>query len=181
MNLRFRVPGVGFYLCVIPSAALALRLVWEQTALSWERGPQMVGFSLMHSGLGLLLFAVLAVAVVWAITVLLMNLFGKGEINGTHLLGALVVLVAAGVVSVPYGKWVQLFSSKISQGPHASEFLVHMAAIGDKRAVEALLQQGVPINTSNRSGIRAIEAAENTKQTEMREFLVSKGATSKRF
>jgi hypothetical protein len=38
---------------------LAARLVWEQTVWSWDRGPQRVGFSLMHSGLGVLLILAL--------------------------------------------------------------------------------------------------------------------------
>ena len=38
---------VGLYLC--PAAApLVLRLLWEMAALTWQRGPQMVGFTLLH-------------------------------------------------------------------------------------------------------------------------------------
>lgn len=178
MSIPFRLPGLGFYLCVLPSAALAGRLVWEQTLLSWERGPQMVGFSLVHSGLGLLLFAALAIAVVWAVAVLLMAVFGKGRRNATHLVGALVVFVAAGIVSVPYGRWVQWSAARIAHGPHAAEFLVYMAAIGDERAVGALLDRGVPVDAANAGGLRAIDAATNTKKVEMQDYLRSRGAAA---
>jgi hypothetical protein len=29
---------------------LVLRIVWEETLLTWRQGPQMVGFSLAHTG-----------------------------------------------------------------------------------------------------------------------------------
>ena len=37
------------------AAMLSARLIWEQTVWTWERGPQMVGFSLAH-GPGAILF-----------------------------------------------------------------------------------------------------------------------------
>src|SRR5262245_11485814 len=43
------------WLGVPGTLALAARLVWEQTLLTWDYGPQMVGFSLAHGYGGLLL------------------------------------------------------------------------------------------------------------------------------
>ena len=38
-----------WWLCVSPLAILfAVRLMWEKTVWTWSRGPQMIGFSLMH-------------------------------------------------------------------------------------------------------------------------------------
>jgi hypothetical protein len=38
-----------WWLCVSPFAILfAGRVLWEKTVWTWARGPQMVGFSLMH-------------------------------------------------------------------------------------------------------------------------------------
>ena len=37
------------WLCFAPAAMLfAARIAWEKTILTWERGPQMVGFSMIH-------------------------------------------------------------------------------------------------------------------------------------
>src|SRR5262245_6235141 len=44
---------------------LATRLVWEQTVWTWKRGEQMVGFSLMHSGVGALLVLAVIASTVW--------------------------------------------------------------------------------------------------------------------
>ena len=39
----------AWWLCASPLAiVLAVRLLWEKTIWTWSRGPQMVGFSLMH-------------------------------------------------------------------------------------------------------------------------------------
>src|SRR5579862_1970345 len=67
MNRRLDgMPWVGL-LCVLFSAILAARLIWEQTALSVQRGPQMVGFSLIHSGIGALLFLGPLAGIAWAV------------------------------------------------------------------------------------------------------------------
>jgi hypothetical protein len=39
----------AWWLCVSPFAILlACRILWEKTVWTWRRGPQVVGFSLMH-------------------------------------------------------------------------------------------------------------------------------------
>ena len=39
----------AWWLCVSPFAMLfACRIIWEKTLWTWSRGPQMIGFSLMH-------------------------------------------------------------------------------------------------------------------------------------
>jgi hypothetical protein len=50
------VPVLILGICaILGSAMLAGRLIWEMTLLTWERGPQMIGFTLAH-GAGVLLF-----------------------------------------------------------------------------------------------------------------------------
>src|SRR5579859_4984185 len=50
----FRLAGCA---AIFATGAFAARAAWEQTVWSWERGPQMVGFSLAHGGGFVLLFA----------------------------------------------------------------------------------------------------------------------------
>src|SRR5438876_5175713 len=47
---------------LIGTALLAGRLIWEQTVWTWERGPQMVGFSLAHGSSAVLLLAAFLLA-----------------------------------------------------------------------------------------------------------------------
>jgi hypothetical protein len=172
-------PSRGFYWALIPPALLALDMVYENTALSWSHGPQMIGFTLVHT-VGIILFPLILASLIWCAMTVLVPLFTKTW-NVGNIAGAAMIAGLLGVASLSYGFWVKLFAERISKGPHAVEFLVHMAAIGERGAVEALLAQGVPINASDRGGIRAIEAATTAKQEEMRLFLESKGGTDKRF
>lgn len=40
--------GWSWWLVYLPFAALEIRLLWEETWLTWTRGEQMIGFSLAH-------------------------------------------------------------------------------------------------------------------------------------
>jgi hypothetical protein len=180
MRKRFSIFAIGCAIAVVPVALLSWRLIWEQTSLSWERGPQMVGFSLMHSGLGIILVLALYAALLWAGVTLVFALASPKHRRALNFAAAALVVLVAVPALAPYGLWVRLFASKIAGSPHASEFLVHMAALGDITAVRALLDAGVPINGSNKSGLRAIEAATNAKQRAMREYLLTRGGNDKR-
>lgn len=179
MSLRFGKPSVGFYLTVVPTVLLAWRLVWEQTALSWDRGPQMVGFSLMHSGFGILLMLAFYAGLAWAAVTFAIAVFSRARRNLTNVAGAFVVAIAAVIISLPYGLWVQLFAPQIAHGPHSSKFLVYMAGTGRIPAVRALLDEGVPVSASDSNGLRAIDAAKNAHHQEMVVFLIERGATAK--
>lgn len=176
--MRTYLPSIGFWFAAVPSFLLAGRAVWEQTVLSWERGPQMVGFSLMHSGLGVVLAFACYGAMGWVLLTLVLAVSSTRRHVPT-VVGAVVVGAALALVFLPYGTWVRVFAGRIAGGPHAAEFLVHMAALGELSAVRALLDQGVPVNASGHAGIRPIVAAENANQPAMREYLVSRGARHK--
>lgn len=179
MMLDRGAPSLGFYLAVAPPALLSARLGWENTALSWERGPQMIGWSLMHT-VGIVLLPAVLFSLLWALSAVVVPLF-NGKWRLANLLGALSIVAMVAVASIPYGFWVKVFASRIAAGPHAIEFLVHMSALGELSAVKALLDHGVPINESDRQGVRAIEAAANAKQAEVQAFLEARGGTDKRF
>lgn len=172
-------PSFGFYLAVVPPALLCARLVWENTALSWEHGPQMVGWSLIHT-VGIVLLPAVVLSLVWALSTVVTPLF-SGEWRLANLVGALSIVTMVALAGIPYGFWVKVFASRIAAGPHAVEFLVHMSALGELSAVKALLDHGVPINESNRQGLRAVEAAENARQAEVRALLEARGGSHKRF
>lgn len=178
MSIRLK-PSAGFYLAVIPPAFLAIDLIYEQTVLSWERGPQMVGFTLLHTA-GIVLLPLILASLLWCATTLLLPLFTR-RWNLGNIAGAVSIAGLLGVTMLPYGFWVTLFADRIAKGPHAAEFLVDMAASGEVRSVRALVAQGVPVNASNRAGLRAIEAAANAQQEEARLLLETLGGSAKRF
>lgn len=162
------------YAIVAASGVLAVRLVWEQTALSWARGPQMVGFSLMHGGLGILLLLALYAGLLWAGAVLIAFVVTR-SLGNKVIVGLLITYgLAWTAVATPYGFWQRLFIEKFSP-THATDFFTYAAATGDLKTVEAFLKHGVDINTQGRDGT-ALHGAAVEGELEVMEFLIAHGA-----
>jgi hypothetical protein len=136
----------------------------------------MVGFSLMHGGLGPVLVLALMSGLVWLGLMVIFAVIRRTL--GGHLALSLVVAygVAWGLVSISYGFWQRLFVEKLVNGPRAADFVQYAAATGDLRTVEAFLDRGVPVDARNRSGATALHAAAVGGQLAVAEVLVVKGA-----
>jgi hypothetical protein len=134
------------------SAALAGRLVWEETALTWESGPQMLGFSLAHGGGAILFFFPLLLAP-WVVVVALLTLRNLARRRATAkqvwVMLALAVTTLA-VMALPYGFWQRLFINRLISGSHAGEFFCYAAAAGDLGTVKALVSHGVSVESASR-------------------------------
>jgi hypothetical protein len=153
---------------------LAVRLVWEQTVWSWERGPQLVGFSLMHSGLGVLLVLVLYGGLLW-LGIVLITAVAKRSFGGKLSLAlVLAYALAWAVILIPYGFWQRTFIDKYSS-TQATAFFTYAAATGDLRTVKAFLERGVDVNAQGRNG-SALHGAAVEGELEVIEFLIAHGA-----
>ncbi len=163
---------------IMVNAALAARLVWEQTALTWRDGPQMVGFALVHG----LWFPLVRSPVLIVVT----GIWGMAELAGAVLrrrrpssgviasLAACVIIGA--VIFTPYGFWQRVFVQRLAEGPYVGEFVTEAAALGDRRTVAAFLAHGAPIDVTGRSGT-ALHAAAVGNQPDMIEYLLALGAS----
>jgi len=173
--------GIGL-LAMPGSAALAARLIWEQTVWSWERGPQMVGFSLMHGALGWftapMLFSppILALWLVVTVAYVLWRLAKKRPLSRISLLAIGLSVALIGTLLLPYGFWQRLFVGRLAGGLHAAEFVSYAAAVGDLGTVTAFLAHGTPIDVRNHSGQTALHAAAVEGQTAVIKHLVASGA-----
>lgn len=154
--------------------ALAIRLVWEQTVLSWDHGPQMVGFSLMHSGLGILLISALYGGLLWLAIVLCTAALTRSLGGRLGVLLLLAYALAWGAISMPYGFWQRMFIDKYSP-IQATEFFTYAAAKGDLRTVQAFLDRGVDVNVQSRNGT-ALHGAAVQGELKIIEFLIAHGA-----
>ncbi len=175
--MRRTFPAVLVYIgvpIVIAAWLLAVRLIWEQTVWSWNSGPQMVGFSLMHSGLGALLILAQLGGLLWAAAMLIAaavcRTFG-GRLAVLLLVG---YAVAWALAATPYGFWQRLFIERFTPS-HAVDFLTFAAATGDLRTVRAFLDRGVDVNAQSRSGT-ALHGAVVQGELEVIEFLIARGA-----
>lgn len=158
------------------SALLAVRLVWEQTVWTWEQGPQMVGFSLVHQGWGIPLLLAFWAGWAWLAAVAIFALIRRSL--GCWFGASVTVLyvVALAVVLTPYGVWQRVFVEKLAQTPRAPEFVQYAAALGDLATVKAFLNQGLSVDVRDRRGATPLHAAAVGGQLAVAEYLVSKGA-----
>ena len=162
-------------ICVLFSAVLAARLVWEQTALTIREGPQMVGFSLMHTVPPLILapFA----AALWALIVLAKSLHSRSW-PGRFRLGLLGLYAAAVVfMSVPYGYWQRLNVRTLAHGAHVGDFVCSAAATGDLATVKSFLAEGVPVDVrAEDDGSTPLDVAARAGETAVMEYFLARGA-----
>jgi hypothetical protein len=158
---------------------LVCRIVWEETLLTWREGPQMIGFSLMHTGPWLLLFLSVALALAWLLAVFVRSIVKRVR-RQTIPTSRWVTLALGGallaLLVVPYGLWQRVGVRWIARGPNAPEFLTHAAATGDLAMVEALLRQGVDVNVRDSDGSTALHGAAVEGRTNIIAYLITQGA-----
>jgi hypothetical protein len=165
---------------VVMSTPLVLRLVYEQTSLTWREGWQMIGFSIAHvhpellilGGLGLLGLHVFIIA--WFVVSVLARLRGSHASVQNMPLAAISAAVLL-LVYVPYAAWVTLLVRTVGPGQHGDSLLSFAAAEHHVILARTLLRRGVAID-STYSGYTALNAACVGKDLEMARFLVSTGA-----
>lgn len=163
-------PGVGY---------LAIRLVYEQTILTWRHGPQMVGFALAHSGLILPLLLSVLVLLLWSGAVLVRSFWvlSRGKsVPPLRWVGLVTAVAFMLVLVVPYGTWQRLSAGRLATGPHAMEFFTHAAATGDLTLVERFLHHGIDVNAQNADGSTALYGAAVEGQVQVIEYLLERGA-----
>jgi Ankyrin repeats (3 copies) len=163
---------------IVVTALLCWRTVWEETVLSLERGPQMIGFALAHGPFALLLLAPMAlmVWVVVAIIVLAISLWRRRSLSKILWASLAAGLLGLGVLMLPETFWQCIFIQSFVKSPYAASFMSEAAAQGQTRTVKAYLAHGVPINARDSDGSTAANAAAVGGSVEVLELLRSRGA-----
>jgi Ankyrin repeats (many copies) len=146
---------------------------------TWERGPQMVGFSLAHGSYAVLLLApfLLALWAAVALVLIVVTLIKKRRGDPPTFVAFGFALSLFGLLCVPSGIWQRLCIQKMSSSPRAADLLIYAAYDKDFRTVKAMLSHGVPITASDRYKWRtALHAAAIAGDLRTVRFLVSNGA-----
>jgi hypothetical protein len=173
------VPVLILGICVmLGSALLAGRLIWEMTLLTWERGPQMIGFSLAH-GAGALLFFAPVCLLLWILaclcTAIAWKIRKKNVQRETWIaLGAAALVLM--ILLIPSNFWDRIFIGKLTSSSHSAEFLIRAAGSGEQGIVKALLERGISPNATDRQGNTALHSAAAMGRTEIVVLLMDKGA-----
>ena len=157
---------------------LAGRMVWEETSLTLQEGPQMLGFSLAH-GAGAILFLAPILLSLWilvALIVLVVCLLRKRKIPGSYWLTLGGALAVIGILSIPpvFFQWSLIGS--FAKSPHAGDLMVYDAREGDLRTVRGFLEHGVPLTATDYEGSTAVFAAAAGGSLPVIEMLAAKGA-----
>jgi general stress protein CsbA len=160
------------------TGVLAVRMVWEETSLTIQEGPQMVGFSLAHGPGVVLLFAPITL-VIWiatAIVVLLIGLLRKKKLSRWYWLSLGSAIAVIGILSIPAVFWQWLMIGSFAKSPHAADLMVYDAAEGDVLTVRGYLAHGVPLTATNYEGSTATFGAAAGGSLAVIEMLTSRGA-----
>lgn len=170
---------LGTIIC-IGSATLAGRLIWEQTVWTWERGPQMVGFSLSHGSAGILLLTPFLL-VIWtaaAVVLTVRSLIRKNRIATQRWAGLGLVLSLFILLGLPVGFWQRVFIGRMAASARAGDLLLYAAYRGDLGTVEGLVSHGVPVDATDHAYWRtAMHGAAAKGDLPILRYLVSKGAS----
>jgi len=161
-------------------APLSLRLMYEQTVLTWRDGWQMVGFSLAHVIPGLLIIGIVGAICAHVYLVVLLVLTALNRLRGRPLLHPNLLLVfglvaMTGVLYVPYAGWITLLVTIRGPGQHGNSYLNFAAAEHHLHLVKTLVDSGVPVDAPY-DGDTALNAACVVKDVQIARYLLSKGA-----
>lgn len=161
---------------------LASRLVYEQTVLTWQEGPQTVGFTMIHAFPELLILGLLGdlCILVWLLGFLVIaarrGIKKRPQATWSAWMQFVLLAVVLGAQPVSYGAWQRVTFQLAGPGPKAVDQMVSAAAVGDRATVEALLRKGIPISAREGSGLTALDGACNGHQLEIARYLISRGA-----
>lgn len=162
------------------TALLALRLVYEQTVMTWRDGEQMVGFALAHAYILFYLPMLLSLVVAHFALACTISVTFARWLRGlpTPKWKWLVVgALAASVVSVyvPYDIWMTTTIRIAGPGSHGSSFMMMAAADNKLPLARALVANGVSPNAMG-GGSSALDVACSSRNLDIARFLLQQGA-----
>jgi hypothetical protein len=160
---------------VAAATLLAFDLVYEQTFLTWERGPQMIGFSLMHSGVGALLILVVYAGLLWVAAVVVYAVLSR-SFGGTLTLVLLACYGLAWVImSIPYHWWQLQMVERLGPWPNGAKAL-HYADPAGVKLIKALIQKGYDVNYADEYNYTTLHASVVWGNPEIVALLLEHGA-----
>jgi hypothetical protein len=172
--------GLLVLACLPGTAVFALRLIYEQTVMTWRDGEQMVGFALAHAYILFFLPMILsfalahfALACVGAVTLARwLRRLPTPKWNWVAVVG---LAVCAGLVYLPYDFWMITTIRVAGPGIHGKNFLMRAAADGKMPLARILIAKGVSPNTSV-GGSTALDVACSTRNLDVAKLLLQQGA-----
>jgi hypothetical protein len=178
-----RTANITGRICLVPSAAFAMEVIYEQTLLTQAKGPQMIGFSLAHEHIGFLLLGAAGILGTWAWLFgfisrsIFLRIKGKYRASKGEWTQFLIATLIVAAFCVPYEVWQFTSISLLGPGAKPADLLC-AAAIEDHRyLIDKILEAHVNIDAPNSYGRTALESACVTGQKQIADYLVLRGAS----
>ena len=179
---RTSFPAFGSLVFVLALVAIG-EDVYEETVLTWQRGPQMVGYSIAHLHPFLLMIG--------SASILLLHLWLAWFVFRSALRSwrrqkwkdrqrtvlAVVSAVLLGFLYIPYPWWTSFTLWVAGPGPRAQDQLASAALQERQGLVDMLLSRGVLIDGKDQHGDTALEAACSNYHKSMADLLAKRGAS----
>ena len=101
---------VWWWIAIICATPLYLRLLWEQTLLTWKHGLQMVGWTIVHNHTVFFLFGIIGYLLVftWIPSTGIYILIKRKRLTKSIIFYFAIPLIAIVLGLVPYGFWASL-------------------------------------------------------------------------
>jgi hypothetical protein len=162
----------------LATAALCCRILWEENSLTFQDGPQMIGFSLAHGYFAMLFFAPLLSAL-WAfatLITLIVSAIRKRQASKWLASMFLATSFILGLLMLPPVFWQWLFIGHFAKSSQAAELMTYATGEGDLRTVRGYLSHGVPIESKNYEGATSLFQAAAVGNMQLLDLLASNGA-----
>ncbi len=173
-SIGWRLAGYSF---LTVAAIFVLRIVYEETVLTWVNGPQIVGFAIFHGAMPLYLVAFfigVGGGFLWLLASLVLLIRRKFRIPLLDWVPIVLLLALAGLLSISQGTWVELMLRIAGRSTYEYAFMVNAAAEGNQRLVKYILDKGYDLEGSGDDS--PLLAAAVAGRTEMVRLLISRGA-----
>lgn len=170
------------WISLLGTSPLSLRLVYEQTVLTWHYGRQMVGLGLAHASPGPQIVIIGMLSAVCAhlfFIALLVMIVGRRirsrPVPRPNFVLILTPAIITGLLYVPYAAWMVLLVKVAGPGQNGNSFLSFAAAGHHPYLVKTLIDRGVPVDAQY-DGSTALNRACGQKDLRVARYLQSRGA-----
>jgi uncharacterized protein len=158
-------------------AIYSLRMLYEKFYLTWLYGPQMLGFSFIHTWGIVALYALLSTLIIhaWLVLCAILLIFTKATQKRSLTICFALGLLAIAFLYTP-AEWIQP-GTQLILGPPKRIVEVCMAAdAGDLALLESLIAQGAEVNGRCGPDDTPLTVASTKGHTRVVKFLLEHGA-----
>ncbi|MGC4056344.1 MAG: ankyrin repeat domain-containing protein [Paludibaculum sp.] len=166
---------------LLASSPFLARLFYEEVVLTYEQGPQMLGFSMMHIMPYAIIFGFLSLIAlhIWiliALAEIVCAAWKRQRLRRAVEFVLAVALFSVLLAYTPYGWWRFLIFQTVGPGKHGGSQLKFAAESGELYNVRALVGCGIRVDALEDDETTALMSASAAGHLNVVKYLVNAGA-----